>query len=119
MGNRPVYGSPACVADPRKLRIEVADADAGGDGACSGNGGKPLAEQAVQYRAGHGYGERSSRDGSRLGLDRPRPQHPPRPGDILHSQADIAKAEKFFGWKPVINFPEGIAKTVAWYQRQG
>jgi UDP-glucose 4-epimerase len=43
---------------------------------------------------------------------------PPRPGDILHSQADIAKAEKLLGWKPVVTFPEGIAKTVAWYQRQ-
>jgi len=44
---------------------------------------------------------------------------PARPGDILHSQADITKAEKLLGWKPVVNFPEGIAKTVAWYQRQG
>lgn len=43
---------------------------------------------------------------------------PPRRGDILHSQADIAKAEKLLGWKPVVSFPEGIAKTVAWYQRQ-
>ena len=44
---------------------------------------------------------------------------PPRPGDILHSQADISKAEKRLGWKPRVNFPEGIAKTIAWYQRQG
>jgi UDP-glucose 4-epimerase len=44
---------------------------------------------------------------------------PVRPGDILHSQADIAKAEKLLGWKPVVSFSEGIAKTVAWYQRQG
>jgi UDP-N-acetylglucosamine/UDP-N-acetyl-alpha-D-glucosaminouronate 4-epimerase len=44
---------------------------------------------------------------------------PVRRGDILHSQADIAKAEKLLGWKPVVSFPEGIAKTVAWYQRQG
>ena len=43
---------------------------------------------------------------------------PARPGDILHSQADIAKAKKFLGWNPVVSFPEGIAKTVAWYQRQ-
>jgi UDP-glucose 4-epimerase len=44
---------------------------------------------------------------------------PPRPGDILHSQADISKAEKLLGWKPRVSFPDGIAKTVAWYQRQG
>jgi nucleoside-diphosphate-sugar epimerase len=43
---------------------------------------------------------------------------PPRPGDILHSQADISKAEKILGWKPRVSFPDGIAKTIAWYQRQ-
>lgn len=42
----------------------------------------------------------------------------PRPGDILHSQADISKAEKLLGWKPRVSFPDGIAKTIAWYQRQ-
>jgi nucleoside-diphosphate-sugar epimerase len=44
---------------------------------------------------------------------------PPRPGDVLHSQADISKAEKLLGWKPRVNFSEGIVKTIAWYQRQG
>jgi nucleoside-diphosphate-sugar epimerase len=44
---------------------------------------------------------------------------PPRPGDILHSQADISKAEKLLGWKPRVDFREGIAKAVAWYQQQG
>ncbi|HVM61266.1 MAG TPA: SDR family oxidoreductase [Verrucomicrobiae bacterium] len=44
---------------------------------------------------------------------------PPRPGDILHSQADIAKAEKLLGWKPRVNFREGIEKAVAWYKAQG
>jgi nucleoside-diphosphate-sugar epimerase len=44
---------------------------------------------------------------------------PPRPGDILHSQADISKAEKLLGWKPRVSFPDGIVKTIAWYQRQG
>lgn len=41
-----------------------------------------------------------------------------RPGDILHSQADIAKAEKLLGWTPRVNFSDGIAKTIAWYQQQ-
>ncbi len=44
---------------------------------------------------------------------------PPRPGDILHSQADISKAENLLGWRPKVNFREGIEKAVAWYQRQG
>jgi UDP-glucose 4-epimerase len=43
---------------------------------------------------------------------------PPRPGDILHSQAAISKAEKLLGWKPRINFADGIAKTIAWYRQQ-
>ncbi len=41
-----------------------------------------------------------------------------RPGDVRDSQADISKAEKLLGWKPKINFSDGIAKTIAWYQRQ-
>jgi UDP-N-acetylglucosamine/UDP-N-acetyl-alpha-D-glucosaminouronate 4-epimerase len=43
---------------------------------------------------------------------------PPRPGDILHSHADISKAEKLLGWKPRVGFREGIEKAVAWYQQQ-
>jgi nucleoside-diphosphate-sugar epimerase len=42
-----------------------------------------------------------------------------RPGDVRDSQADISKAEKLLGWKPRMSFADGIAKTIAWYQRQG
>jgi UDP-glucose 4-epimerase len=41
-----------------------------------------------------------------------------RPGDVRDSQADISKAEKLLGWKPKVNFADGVAKTIAWYQRQ-
>jgi nucleoside-diphosphate-sugar epimerase len=41
---------------------------------------------------------------------------PARPGDILHSQADVAKARKLLGWNPSVNFSEGIEKAVAWYR---
>jgi len=54
-----------------------------------------------------------------LGKDITPKFNPARPGDILHSQADISKAAKLLGWKPRVSFPDGIAKTVAWYQRQG
>jgi UDP-glucose 4-epimerase len=48
-----------------------------------------------------------------------RPQFAPaRPGDILHSQADVAKARKLLGWKPSVNFREGIEKAIAWYRGQ-
>ena len=40
---------------------------------------------------------------------------PKRPGDILHSQADITAAERALGWKPHVSFHEGIQRTVSWY----
>jgi nucleoside-diphosphate-sugar epimerase len=43
---------------------------------------------------------------------------PPRPGEVRDSQADISKAVKLLGWKPRIDFREGIEKAVAWYQVQ-
>lgn len=44
---------------------------------------------------------------------------PPRPGDVLHSQADITKAGKLLGWKPRIDFRDGIEKAIGWYRSQG
>jgi UDP-N-acetylglucosamine 4-epimerase len=47
-----------------------------------------------------------------------RPQHQaPRPGDIPHSQADIAKASRFLGYEPTHTLQSGIAETLAWYLR--
>lgn len=43
---------------------------------------------------------------------------PPRPGDIVHSQADITLARQALGYEPVVSFDEGIARTVAWYRDQ-
>ena len=39
-----------------------------------------------------------------------------RPGDIRHSQADITKAQKGLGYKPVVSFEEGLRRTVDWYR---
>ena len=41
---------------------------------------------------------------------------PPREGDIRDSQADISLAEQSFGYKPQINFEDGLRKTWDWYQ---
>ena len=43
---------------------------------------------------------------------------PPRPGDVLHSQGDISKAQRLLGWTPHVSFREGIEKAVAWYRGQ-
>ena len=43
---------------------------------------------------------------------------PARGGDVKHSLADISKAEARLGYKPLVNFEEGLQKTVAWYRSQ-
>jgi UDP-glucose 4-epimerase len=43
---------------------------------------------------------------------------PERAGDIKHSLADIALAEKHLGYKPTVGFEEGLQRTVAGYQRR-
>ncbi len=43
---------------------------------------------------------------------------PRRAGDVLHSQADIAKARRLLRWEPRVTFPQGIERTVAWYRQQ-
>ena len=40
---------------------------------------------------------------------------PPREGDIRDSQADVCRAAQAFGYKPQINFEEGLRKTWDWY----
>src|ERR1700722_16690571 len=40
-----------------------------------------------------------------------------RGGDIKHSLADISKAEAGLGYKPKIDFEEGLRRTVEWYRK--
>ena len=42
---------------------------------------------------------------------------PVRPGDVKHSLADITVAKKLLGFKPVVLFKEGLAKTIEWYRK--
>jgi UDP-glucose 4-epimerase len=39
-----------------------------------------------------------------------------RGGDIKHSLADISLAEKHLGYKPKVNFEDGLNRTVDWYR---
>jgi|SRR5579862_4021362 nucleoside-diphosphate-sugar epimerase len=43
---------------------------------------------------------------------------PERSGDIKHSLADISLAEKHLGYKPEVDFEEGLRRTVKWYREQ-
>lgn len=44
---------------------------------------------------------------------------PPRPGDVLHSMADITQAKTKLRYAPVVDFEEGLRRTVAWFKKSG
>jgi UDP-glucose 4-epimerase len=44
---------------------------------------------------------------------------PERGGDIKHSLADITLAQKHLGYKVLVNFEDGLRRTVDWYKNQG
>jgi len=41
---------------------------------------------------------------------------PVREGDVKHSLADISKAEERLGYRPLVDFEEGLKRTVDWYR---
>jgi nucleoside-diphosphate-sugar epimerase len=43
---------------------------------------------------------------------------PPRPGDILHSTADVSKARRLTGFAPGRSFLDGLRATVDWYKKR-
>lgn len=43
---------------------------------------------------------------------------PDRAGDVKHSLADLSRTEKHLGYKPLVNFEEGLRRTVEWYRGQ-
>ncbi len=42
-----------------------------------------------------------------------------RAGDIRHSLADISLAKELLGYRPSVDFREGLRRTVEWYRRLG
>jgi UDP-N-acetylglucosamine/UDP-N-acetyl-alpha-D-glucosaminouronate 4-epimerase len=43
---------------------------------------------------------------------------PSRSGDVMHSLADLSRTEKHLGYKPCVDFEEGLQRTVDWYREQ-
>jgi UDP-glucose 4-epimerase len=41
---------------------------------------------------------------------------PERAGDVKHSLADISRAEHHLGYKPKVDFEEGLSRTIEWYR---
>ena len=39
-----------------------------------------------------------------------------RAGDVRDSQADISKAERVLGYRPLVHLDEGLQRTLAWFQ---
>jgi UDP-glucose 4-epimerase len=37
-------------------------------------------------------------------------------GDVKHSLADIRQAKECLGYEPLVQFREGLERTVAWYK---
>jgi UDP-glucose 4-epimerase len=44
---------------------------------------------------------------------------PPRPGEILRSALDAAKAAAQLGWRPEVAFEDGLAKLMDWFRTEG
>jgi nucleoside-diphosphate-sugar epimerase len=42
----------------------------------------------------------------------------PRPGDIMHSTADVRKARRILGFEPRVSFLDGLKATAAWYKNR-
>ncbi len=43
----------------------------------------------------------------------------PRPGDIMHSFADITKAKKMLGFEPAVSLDDGLEETILWFSGRG
>ncbi|MCS6775159.1 MAG: SDR family oxidoreductase [Chloroherpetonaceae bacterium] len=52
------------------------------------------------------------------GRDIPAEYHPPRPGDILHSGADITRARTLLGFNPSLPLREGLRVALEYYAEQ-
>jgi UDP-N-acetylglucosamine 4-epimerase len=42
---------------------------------------------------------------------------PARPGDVMHSLADIGKARRLLGYEPTHSIEEGLDESLGWYER--
>ena len=43
--------------------------------------------------------------------------HPPQPGDIRASAADVTRAKTLLGWEPSVTFDKGMRETIEWSKR--
>jgi len=53
-----------------------------------------------------------------VGRDVPLEPQAPRPGDVRRLIADATRAATVLGWRPTVDFADGLARTLAWYRDQ-
>lgn len=51
-----------------------------------------------------------------LGSDLVPVYEPARAGDVLHSQASVERAVRELGWRPTVDWREGLKRTLDWYR---
>ncbi len=56
--------------------------------------------------------------GAFLGRELPRRHTPPRPGDVKHTLADVSKAERLLGYRPEVDFADGIRQTCEYFVKR-
>lgn len=56
--------------------------------------------------------------GKRLGREPILNRQPDQPGDVPITYADVSKAERELGWKPVIGVEDGLDRFVKWYRER-
>ena len=39
-----------------------------------------------------------------------------RPGDVMHSEADIGLAKELLGYEPLVDFKEGLHRAIEFYR---
>ncbi|MDD2757952.1 MAG: NAD-dependent epimerase/dehydratase family protein [Patescibacteria group bacterium] len=44
--------------------------------------------------------------------------NPDRPGEMLRNRLDNTKAKMYLGWQPVVNFEDGLKKTIEYFLKQ-
>lgn len=53
------------------------------------------------------------------GKNRTASYEPTRPGDVRHSLADLTRISSRLGYRPVVAFEDGLARTLEWYESEG
>lgn len=80
---------------------------------------KGLAGQAVNLATGRSVSLRQvlAAIATQTGRVAKATRKPTRAGDIRHSLADIGRARKLLGYRPLVDFETGLRRTIDWYRQ--